>query len=146
MYYAAYGSNLNRSQIRQICGREVELFGTGVIENWELEFRLFANIKRKKGGEVPVAVWMIDDEDIIRLDQFEGVHKGYYRRAEIKVKLNSGAEINATVYILKQRMDLEKPYPTYYEVIHDGYSEHNLNVTYLKEVVEKSPKNWWCKD
>lgn len=139
--YAAYGSNLNRSQMRQICGREVDLYGVGKIEGYKLEFRIYVNIRRKKDSIVPVAVWEVTDDDLVKLDRFEGVYQGVYKKTEIKANMSNGEVVGVFVYVLQKRIPVEKPYRTYYEVIADGYAEHNLDVTFLKEVAEKAAKH-----
>ena len=57
--YVAYGSNLNIQQMTNRCPG-AKLYGTGVIENFELQFKgqfhgAFATIAPKDGASVPVA-------------------------------------------------------------------------------------------
>ena len=58
--YVAYGSNLNIRQMKYRCPG-AKLYGTGEIENYELQFKghsdsAFATIAPKEGASVPVAV------------------------------------------------------------------------------------------
>ena len=62
--YVAYGSNLNIKQMAYRCPTAT-LVGTGVIENYELQFKgmptgAYATIAPCKGKSVPVAVWDIN--------------------------------------------------------------------------------------
>ena len=56
--YVSYGSNLNMAQMRGRCP-ESEFVGTGVVENYELQFKgslhgAHATIAPKDGASVPV--------------------------------------------------------------------------------------------
>lgn len=75
--YVAYGSNLNIQQMASRCPG-AKLYGTGVIENFELQFKgqphgAFATIAPKDGASVPVAVWEISKRNEQALDLYEGI-------------------------------------------------------------------------
>lgn len=74
--YVAYGSNLNIRQMKYRCPT-AKLYGTGVIDNYELQFKgqphgAFATIAPKDGSSVPIAVWEIQARDEMSLDRYEG--------------------------------------------------------------------------
>ena len=81
--YVAYGSNLNKNQMRGRCP-ESEFVGTGVVENYELQFKgslhgAHATIAPKEGSSVPVGVWKIQKRDESRLYLYEWYNpKGYF--------------------------------------------------------------------
>lgn len=77
--YVAYGSNLNKAQMRYRCPT-AEFVGTGVIEGYELQFKgalhnAYATIAPKEGSNVPVGIWTIQRADEKRLDLYEGYHE-----------------------------------------------------------------------
>ena len=74
--YVAYGSNLNKDQMEHRCPT-ARFVGTGVIENYELQFKgsrlgAHATIAPREGASVPVAIWKIQKRDENRLDMYEG--------------------------------------------------------------------------
>ena len=73
--YVAYGSNLNKQQMRHRCPSAKPVY-TGYLNNWELVYRgsktgSYATIRRKKGDRVPVVVWGIQHSDERNLDIYE---------------------------------------------------------------------------
>ena len=74
--YVAYGSNLNKEQMRYRCPT-AKFVGTGIIEGYELQFKgalhsACATIAPKEGAAVPVGIWTIQKPDEKRLDLYEG--------------------------------------------------------------------------
>ena len=69
--YIAYGSNINLEQMAYRCPNS-KVIGTAMIPDYELEFRGVATIVPKKGAEVPVLMWEIDQQDEINLNHYEG--------------------------------------------------------------------------
>lgn len=77
--YVAYGSNLNKEQMRYRCPA-AKFVGTGIIEGYELQFKgalhgACATIAPKEGTAVPVGIWTIQRADEKRLDIYEGYHE-----------------------------------------------------------------------
>lgn len=60
-YYIAYGSNLNKRQMKMRCPT-ARIVGHGYLRDYTLVFRRFATIEKCIGEKVPVTVWYIDDE------------------------------------------------------------------------------------
>lgn len=91
--YVAYGSNLNREQMRYRCPT-AKFVGTGIIEGYELQFKgalhgACATIAPKEGAAVPVGIWTIQRADEKRLDLYEGYHEhghSFYDKEQIAVK------------------------------------------------------------
>ena len=105
--YVAYGSNLNIRQMKYRCPG-AKLYGTGVIEDYELQFKgqphgAFATIAPKEGASVPVAVWDISEKNEQALDRYEGYPSHYFKQ-NVPVQLD-GEEVNAMVYIMNLRMN-----------------------------------------
>ncbi len=111
--YVAYGSNLNIRQMKYRCPG-AKLYGTGVIDNYELQFKgqphsAFATIAPKEGACVPVAVWEISEKNEQALDRYEGYPSHYFKQ-NVPVQLD-GEEVNAMVYIMNLRMGFGMPSP-----------------------------------
>ena len=83
-YYAAYGSNLNRWQMRCRCPN-AKIIGTAELKDYELLFKgsktgSYLTVERKKGGRVPIAIWSVTPEDERNLDRYEGFPTFYYKK------------------------------------------------------------------
>ena len=143
--YVAYGSNLNMAQMRDRCP-ESEFVGTGVVENYELQFKgslhgAHATIAPKEGSSVPVGVWKIQKRDESRLDLYEGYNqKGYcyYNKEQIPVKMDDGSTLTGMVYIMDPRMDFGNPSKSYYDIVRQGYADCGLDTAVLDQAVSDS--------
>ena len=135
--YVAYGSNLNLGQMAYRCPT-AEVFGRGVIDNYELVFNRVASIERKDGAKVPVAVWSIDDECEKSLDRYEGF-PWMYRKEDIEVVMEDGRKVKGLVYIMNDDRR-ELPTQSYYDVIANGYEDVGLDRKYLRNAVERCYK------
>lgn len=143
--YVAYGSNLNLQQMIYRCPT-AKLYGTGVIENYELQFKghpsnSFATIAPKKGSSVPVAVWEIQPRDELSLDRYEGYPSHYFKQ-NIPVQLN-GEVVNAMVYIMNLQMEFGLPSPQYYHTVYEGYKNCGLNTDVLNKAVGDSVQRFY---
>ena len=143
--YVAYGSNLNKQQMKGRCP-DAKFVGTGVIENYELQFKgspygAHATIAPQKGASVPVGLWMIQSRDESRLDMYEGYRKTgyrYYDKEQICVNLTDGASVIGMVYIMDQKMDFGQPTPGYYETVRKGYTDCGLDKSILEHALQAS--------
>ena len=143
--YVAYGSNLNKTQMIGRCPG-AEFVGTGVIENYELQFKgslhgAHATIAPKEGASVPVGVWTIQKRDETRLDLYEGYHpKGYcyYDKEQIRVKMTDGRSIIGMVYVMDQKQDFGNPTRGYYDTVRRGYKDCHLDMNVLENARDSS--------
>lgn len=143
--YVAYGSNLNKRQMQGRCPGSV-FVGTGVIENYELQFKgslygAHATISPRDGASVPVGVWKIQKRDEDRLDLYEGHHKKgycYYDKEQITVKMEDGSRIKGMVYIMDRKMDFGNPTKGYFDTVWQGYQDCGLDTAVLAHAVEES--------
>lgn len=82
MKYAAYGSNLHPLRLRDRIG-SAELIGTARLDDWSLRFHKRGQDTSGKcdivpaEGSVHVAVFEVRPEDLSKLDDIEGVGRGY---------------------------------------------------------------------
>src|SRR5206468_12360573 len=96
--YFAYGSNLNRDDIRRRCpgarpGTRARLNG------WRLSFRGVANIEPQPGATVHGALWWLTDDDVCSLDSYEGAPSHYVQRL-VDVEIDGGRKVQAMTYAM----------------------------------------------
>lgn len=144
--YVAYGSNLNFKQMRYRCPT-AKLYGTGVIEGYELQFKgrprnAFATIAPKEGASVPVAVWEIRPQDEAALDRYEGYPSHYFKQT-VPVQMDGG-DVNAMVYIMDRKMTFGLPSPGYYQTVYEGYNNCELDTDVLDRAVEDSARQYYA--
>lgn len=144
--YVAYGSNLNIRQMKYRCPG-AKLYGTGVIDNYELQFKgqphsAFATIAPKEGASVPVAVWEISEKNEQALDRYEG-YPSHYLKQNVPVQLD-GEEVNAMVYIMNLKMGFGLPSPYYYQTVYEGYNDCELDTDVLDKAVMESSVQFYA--
>lgn len=144
--YVAYGSNLNIRQMKYRCPT-AKLYGTGVIDNYELQFKgqphgAFATIAPKDGSSVPIAVWEIQARDEMSLDRYEGYPSHYFKQ-NVLVQLD-GEEVNAMVYIMNLKMGFGLPSPHYYQTVYEGYNDCGLNADVLNKALADSATQFYA--
>ncbi len=82
MLYFAYGSNLNRKQIKRRC-KNSRFISCHILKNYQLVFRSkygAADIQRKKGSSVLGAIYDINKADEKKLDVYEEFPKVYVKK------------------------------------------------------------------
>ena len=75
MYYIAYGSNLNKEEMKQRC-KDAKFVSLARLENYTLTYRgnpgrAYLTADKKKGDFVRVAVWDVSENDKKSLDEYE---------------------------------------------------------------------------
>ena len=138
--YVAYGSNLNKGQMKYRCPT-AKYVGSGELQGYELQFKgrersAFATIGRKDGVSVPVGIWEIQARDEMALDMYEGFPSHYFKR-DVAVKMG-GREVNAMVYIMNPRMSFNLPSPSYYATVRQGYHDCGLDTAALEQALQNS--------
>lgn len=135
MLYFAYGSNLNKRQMRRRCPAAVAL-GRYTLKDWRLVFRTVADIIPDAGAKVAGAVWEITAECERSLDAYEGVASGMYRKELIKVETTEGP-MDCLVYVMNST-GIAPPPETYLEAIKQGFKDFTIPLKTLREAVERS--------
>ncbi len=82
MLYFAFGSNLNRKQIKRRC-KNSRFISRHILKNYQLVFRSkygAADIQRKKGSSVLGAIYNINKTDEKKLDVYEEFPKVYVKK------------------------------------------------------------------
>ena len=124
-YYLAYGSNLNKRQMKRRCPDAVPVHAV-IIRDYELVFRSVATIEPKPGAEVQCGIWKISAEDERRLDVYEGYPRLYVKQ-DFRVVVN-GKPITAMAYVMTGGIRRKCPPSTeYLMTIMEGYADFGLD-------------------
>lgn len=142
--YFAYGSNLNKEQMRRRCKTAVPV-GRGVLRDVTLTFRSgmrgfsrpgVANIEPCPGGVVPVGIWLITERDLEALDRYEG-YPFFYDRHVVTVATDQGYLLEGLVYMMTEAGFMSPPSRTYLDTIRRGYVDFALDPAPLEQAVEE---------
>ena len=95
-------------------GLNSKVIGTTMIPDYELEFRGVVTIVPKKGAEVPVLMWEIDQQDEINLNSYEGFPR-FYRKEIFEMEVN-GKVREGMAYLMNYK-DIAPPTAQYYNGI-----------------------------
>ncbi len=138
-WYFAYGSNMNRAQMRSRAGQVFEE-QPARLENYELLFNkkarggsATANIHSAPGKTVHGVLYKIPEAAYRNLDRYEGVPE-HYRRIEVSVTDAGGNRIAAQAYIAAKVENGLRPAAHYLQTILDGAGEHALPLEYIGEI------------
>ncbi|MCP3167324.1 gamma-glutamylcyclotransferase [Corallococcus exiguus] len=142
MLYFAYGSNLDRAQMRTRCpGATVEARAT--LPGYTLVFGGFsrrwgggvASLQRVRGAHVEGLLYRLDTEDLQALDAYEG-HPVTYRRTTRLMTDSTGKRHRAQVY-LQPEDDFASWPPTahYFHILWRAYGKLRFNRTTLEDAL-----------
>lgn len=132
--YLAYGSNINLEQMARRCPNS-KVIGTSMIPDYELEFRGVATIVPKKGAEVPVLMWEIDQQDELNLNHYEGFPR-LYRKEIFEMEVNG--KIREGMAYLMNYKGIAPPTAQYYNGIKKGYEDNGMDTKYLHDAFVRS--------
>lgn len=132
--YLAYGSNINLEQMARRCPNS-KVIGTAMIPDYELEFRGVATIVPKKGAQVPVLMWEIDQQDEINLNRYEGFPR-LYRKEIFEMEVN-GKMREGMAYLMNYK-GIAPPTAQYYNGIKKGYGDNRMDTKYLHDALVRS--------
>ena len=143
MLYAAYGSNLNRFQMKFRCP-DAKILTTGVVKDYRLMYKgsmsgAYLTIEKEQGCLVPVAIWKISEHDLYRLDMYEGYPKFYYRK-NIVIPCADGKNHRAIIYIMHEDRLLAIPNHYYVDTCEQGYDDFGFDKQVLNAAFEYSMK------
>ena len=143
--YLAYGSNLNKQQMKFRCP-QATFVGTTKLENYKLTYRDngggrgVMNIEECKDNKIPVGIYSITKEDEISLDIYEGF-PSLYRKELVQVALNN-KKVEVMVYIMNEEgHPYANPTESYYNIIYQGYKDCGFDTKYLEQVTELNKQN-----
>lgn len=140
--YAAYGSNLDPSQMRNRCPHS-PFAGTGWLPDWRLTFGgeelgwegALATIVEEPGSQVFVALYDITTADQIALDKWESADTGLYRTSKLRVSTLEGDEV-AWTYVLNT-YEGGLPSARYLGLIAEAAEAAGAPADYVRELRER---------
>ena len=119
MLYFAFGSNLNRKQIKRRC-KNSRFISRHILKNYQLVFRSkygAADVQRKKGSSVLGAIYNISKADEKKLDIYEEFQKVYVKKY-FKI---SGKKV--MFYYMFNKTRQTEPSRRYLNLIIQGYED-----------------------
>jgi hypothetical protein len=133
--YIAYGSNMNKRQMRLRCPTARPL-GKFTMKDARLVFRVYADLELKPGTEVPCVLWSINELDERALDQYEGSRSahGYYK--EYILLRYAGQPRKAMLYLMRSDAGVAPPSQAYVDTIREGYQDFEINQKYLNAAIK----------
>ncbi len=132
--YFAYGSNMDDAQMANRC-QNYKYIAIGTLPGHQfiINSRGVATIVPKKNTVVYGVVWALSEDDVKRLDRYEGVSRGFYKKVDIPVLVTHFSPINMLVYIAEESQ-LGKPRLGYLENIIAAAIKHSLSPGYIQEL------------
>ena len=140
--YAAYGSNLDPSQMRNRCPHS-PFAGTGWLPDWRLTFGgeelgwegALATVVEEPGSQVFVALYDITTADQIALDKWESADTGLYRTSRLRVSTLEADEV-AWTYVLNS-YEGGLPSARYLGLIAEAAETAGAPADYVRELRER---------
>ena len=138
IYYFAYGSNMDQSQMKERCPDSV-LLGKAVLKDYQLAFTIFspkrlcgcADIVASKNKVVWGLLYHLTSKDLEKLDICEG-HPVHYKRCTVSVIDDMGNSIEAETYeVVNKIFDTYLPSKDYKEKISNASHEHAFPQDYI---------------
>jgi gamma-glutamylcyclotransferase (GGCT)/AIG2-like uncharacterized protein YtfP len=139
MLYAAYGSNLNHDQMARRCPK-AKFVGVGVLDKYRLVFRGVADIEHSKKGYVPVGLWEITGDCLMRLDAYEG-YPNMYGRETVDIRMDD-KEVDAIIYYMNSN-GYASPTQSYFNAIKDGYEHCGIKLSKLYDALEHTKQHYF---
>lgn len=133
MYYLAYGSNLNKQQMKHRCPDAVPVGKTELVDMQLVFRRGFLTIEPKEGSRVPVGIWRISKADEAALDRYEGYPK-FYGKEEVRAQFDGAAyhgDIPCIVYIMNEGHPIQRPTKLYFQTVEEGYKDFGMDLAPL---------------
>jgi gamma-glutamylcyclotransferase (GGCT)/AIG2-like uncharacterized protein YtfP len=135
MLYFAYGMNTNRSGMAQRCPGALSL-GHARLIDYSFRFAHHADVVKSKSSFVDGVLWVIDNYHLVSLDGLEG-YPFYYNRRKLRVAHNDRIVMAETYYMQPGNLD-SLPSQHYFDMVVEGYKEHNVPLDQLYNNVYES--------
>jgi gamma-glutamylcyclotransferase len=132
MKYFAYGSNLNKQQMKERCPESKPLF-PATLPNYKLIFvgwsrkwqGSVASIQRSQGSKVRGGVYEISEADLRHVDAYEGYPQDY-NRIKVIVFDEDGNAIESVTYVKNGREQESMPSKEYANTIYRSYRDWGI--------------------
>ena len=103
MFYFAYGSNLNQTQMTKRCPGSRPLYFAELEDmKFVINARGVATVVPEKGSNVKGIIWEISKRNEISLDLYEGVSQNLYKK-EVMSCVGNGKAVDALVYVANEQ-------------------------------------------
>jgi gamma-glutamylcyclotransferase (GGCT)/AIG2-like uncharacterized protein YtfP len=137
MPYFSYGSNMAPAGMEERCAAP-SVLGVATIPGYRFRIakRGYATMVRDPGSMVYGLLWSLTDEDLMALDQYEGVPAGDYIRTTIGVPFRDD-QLEAQVYLAADPTP-GTPRPGYLETIIQAARDLGLPPEYIAELVGRA--------
>ena len=116
--YAAYGSNLNKAQMKRRCP-DASAYTAISLENWRLVFKGVADIEKDNNSNLLLGLYKITKHCEKKLDIYEE-YPNVYKKHYFTKKVN-GKKVYIMLYIMNSKFSYSIPTLKYFEVIKEGY-------------------------
>ncbi|MFS8840446.1 gamma-glutamylcyclotransferase family protein [Synechococcus sp. W55.2] len=141
-WYFAYGSNLDAQQMghRAVDFKEAR---RARLQGYRLTFNKRgndgtgkANIVRDPSGVVWGVAYLCSSDRLERMDRYEGIPGGHYRRQQVQLRSDEGEVIEAMTYVAGDSFidDSLIPSEGYLQGILKGAREHGLPPDYIHQI------------
>jgi len=142
-YFFAYGTNISQDELNKHCPGAV-LIGYGMLNNYMLEFRGYtghaiAQICKKKGEVLPVAIWELPPESRYTIENYEKFPY-LYKRQKAKAVLR-GQKVTGIIYINKQDLPVSEPDEKYLAVLRQAYKQADFDEYYIDSALQRIKNN-----
>lgn len=131
--YFAYGANTNFESMACRCP-DAEFIAAATLDDHQLTFRGVADVAPAPGRQVTGALWMISDTDERSLDRFEGFPHLYIKRTVVVNTVEFG-DVEAMIYVMRDRHEQWPPNMTYYNILMQGYIDSGIALGQLDDAV-----------
>ncbi len=141
-YYFAYGSNLNKGQMKKRCPASRPI-GKAYLPDYKFVYD--GNSKKWKGPVANIvpcenetvwgAVYEVTEECIKKLDSCEGYPNSYDRK-QVNVVDENGKEYQCLVY-LREALQEGTPTKEYKQIVIQGAKDFGLPADYINQYLNK---------
>jgi len=140
-FYAAYGSNLCERQMKTRCA-DAERYGTATLKHWAPVFRGCLTIEPRFNAVVPLGIWTVSDDDLERLDRYEG-YPNYYEKTTLRLHIlneRTGQREwhDCLVYIMQPGYPQRRVTPYYYGTCAEGYADFGFDEEILQKALREA--------
>ncbi|MDW7978931.1 MAG: gamma-glutamylcyclotransferase family protein [Candidatus Caldarchaeum sp.] len=145
VWYFAYGSNLDQEGMRRRVGGWYDL-RPAVLRGFRLVFDVYssswkggvADVVEDENGVVYGAAYLLDEQQLEKLDKYEGVPHLYHRR-KVSV-LVEGSAVDAFIYVGSSPRTALKPSPEYLSLMLKGLKKIGYGDDVIKTVREAAER------
>ena len=131
--YFAYGSNMNPVRMAQRCPGAIPI-GVGILRNYRLVERLYADIDFQEKAEVHGVLYLISEQNLRSLDAREGYPK-IYRRMWLPVDFEGEIYLALTYEMTAETKAARngRPYPEdYRKICSEGAQCHHVRNNFIR--------------